>query len=93
MLQTPSPPTEPRNPENPKSAFLSLKNTILDPPEKWAQKSIKMSKKAIFGHFNSPKMAFLDILIDFWAHFSGGSKMAFFGLKNALLGFRGFGAL
>ena len=36
-----------------------------------------------------PKTGFLDILLDFSGHFSGGSKMAFFGLSNALLGFRG----
>ena len=37
---------------------------------------------------------FLDILIDFWGHVAGGgSKVAFFGLSNALLGFRGSGAL
>ena len=41
--------------------------------------SIKMSKKPVLGHSNSPKTDFLDILIDFWGHFSGGSNMALFG--------------
>ena len=75
-------------PRNPKSAFKSPKNAILDPPGKWPEKSIKMSKTPVFGHFNSPKMGFLDILIDFSGRFPGGSKMAFFGL---LMHFWGFG--
>ena len=67
---------EPRNPK----MHLKSENAILDPPEKWPQKSIKMSKKPVSGHFNSPEMGILDILMDFWGHFSGGPKMAFFGL-------------
>ena len=47
---------------------------------------MKLSQKSIFGELKCPKMDFLDILIDFWGHVSGGSKMAFFGLSNALLG-------
>ena len=38
-------------------------------------------------------MDFLDLLIDFWGHLSGGFQTASFGLENALLGFRGSGAL
>ena len=64
-------------PRNPKSAFKSPKNAIFDPPEKWAQKSIKMSKKSLFGELNGPKRDFLDILIGFWAHFPGGRKWHF----------------
>ena len=59
-------------PRNPKSAFKSPKHAILDPPEKWPQKSMKMSKKPISGHLNFQKTGFLDILIDFWGHFWGG---------------------
>ena len=59
------------------------------PPGKRAPKSIKMSKKSIFGHFNSPKMDFLDISIDFWGgpkwHFSDSKKCTF-----GVSGFRGF---
>ena len=89
-LQAPWPATEPRNPETPKVHLKVRKMPFWNPPDKWPQKSIKMSKQPGFGHFNSPKTGFLDILIDFWGHFSRGSKMAFFGLLNALLGFRGF---
>ena len=42
-------------PRNPKNAFLSPKNAILDPPEKGLQKSIKMSKKSIFGELKMSK--------------------------------------
>ena len=39
-------------------------------------------QKSVLGHFNSLRTGFLDILIDFWGPFSGGSKIGilFFGL-------------
>ena len=56
------------------SKKCTLKSEIcnLDPQGKMAPKSIKMFKRSIFGHFNSPKMDFLDILIDFCDPFFGG---------------------
>ena len=60
-----------------------------DPPQKWAQKSIKMSKKSLFGELNGPKRDFLDILIDFWAHFSGGVENGIF--SDFKMHFWGFG--
>ena len=59
------------------------------PPEKWQQKSVKMSKEPVFGQFDSPKMDFLDILTDFWGHFSGGPKWHFRTL-NCTFGVSGF---
>ena len=48
VLQTPRPATEPRTPK-PQKCILKSENAILDPPEKWPQKSIKMSKESSFG--------------------------------------------
>ena len=48
-LPTPRPATEPRNPETPKVHFKVRKMSCSTPPEKWAQRSIKMSKKSLFG--------------------------------------------
>ena len=51
----------------------------------------KMYKTTILGELKCTKMAFLDSIIDFWGHFSGGSKMAFsdfkitFGVPGALV--------
>ena len=46
-----------------------------------------MSKKSIFGHFNSPTLDFLDILIDFWGIFPGGLKWHFSDFKMHFWGF------
>ena len=66
-LQLPRPATEPRNSETPERCNF---------PEKWPKKSIKMSKTSI----RMSKMGIWGILIGSWGHFSGGSKIAFFGL-------------
>ena len=79
-LQTPSPPTESRNPETPKVQFKARKMPFLTPRKNDPNSQEQMPLKSIFGRFNSPKMDFLGILIDFGEHFSGGSKMAFFEL-------------
>ena len=76
-LQTPRPATEPRNSETPKLHCKVRQMPFWTPRRKLPQKSIKMSRKPVFGR---PKTGFLDILIDFWGHFFSESKMAFFGL-------------
>ena len=78
-------------PRNPKSASKSPKNAILDPPEKCTPKSIKMSKKSVFGELKCPKTGFLDILIDFGVHFSGVQNGIFrtFKCTFGVSGFRG----
>ena len=44
---------------NPKSAFLKSERMPFSTPQgKWPQKSTKMSKKPVFGHFDSPKRVF-----------------------------------
>ena len=49
-LQSLNPPTEPRNPETPKVDFKLRKMPFWPPSEKWPEKSIKMSKKPVFGN-------------------------------------------
>ena len=56
--------------------------------KKGPQSQLKCPKSPFVG-FKIPQNGLLDILIDFWGPFSGGSKMAFFGLSKALWGFRG----
>ena len=84
-LQTPWPATEPRNPETPK-VHLKVRKMPFWTPRKNAPKSqLKCPKSLFLDIFTSQKQAFWDILIDFWGHFSRGSKMAFFGLLNGTL--------
>ena len=69
------PPTEPRNPETPKCILKSKKKyALLDPLNKWPQKSIIMSTKSVFGELKCPRKDFLDIFIDFWGHFFRGVR-------------------
>ena len=94
VIQEPLPCKRPvplQSPETPKPQKCILKSEKYHfrPPGKRPRKSIKMSKKSIFGHFNSPKMDFLDILIDFRGLFSGGSKMVFFGTLKCTFGVSG----
>ena len=62
----------------------------MDPPEKWPQKSIKMSKKSLFEELNVQKREFLDILIGFWGHFSGGVQNGIFRTLKCTFGVLGF---
>ena len=71
------------SPETPKVNFKARKV----PPEKWPQKSIKMSKKSIYGHFKSPKLHFWDILLEFGAIFPGALKWHFSDFKIHFWGF------
>ena len=58
-LQSPQPDTVPWNPRKPQKCILKSEKCHFRPPEKWPQKSIKMSQKSVLGHFNS---------IDFWGN-------------------------
>ena len=53
----------------------------------------KIAAKVKNVHFFDFLLHVWDISIEFQGHFSEVSKLAFFELKNVLLGFRGFGAL
>ena len=78
--KSPSPPAEPRNPETPKVHFKVRKMPFSTPRKKGPKSQLKCPKSPFFGELKCPKTGFLDILIDFWGPFSGGSKKAFFGL-------------
>ena len=79
--KTPRPATEPRNLQTPKVHF-KVRKMPFGPPEKMAPKvlGIKMPKKT----------GFLDILIDFWGHFSGWSKNGIFRTLKCTFGVLGF---
>ena len=71
-----------QSPETPKP------HAILDPPEMVPKVNSNVPKWPFVEIYFPPKMDFLDILIDFWGHFSGGPKCHFSNLKMHFWGSR-----
>ena len=71
-------PTEPRNPETTEVHSFS---PFWSPPKNGPKSPSKCPNKAM------PKTGFLDILIDFWGHFSGGRKWHFSDFNMPFWGF------
>ena len=69
-LQTPRPAAERGNPETPKVHLKVRRMPFSTPRKNGPNSQLKCPKM-------SPETGFLDILIDFWGHFSGGSKWHF----------------
>ena len=83
LLQSPGTP-------KPQNCILKSEKCNFGPPGKMATKVIQMSKKSSFGELRCPHTGFLDILINFWGHFSGCPKLHF---SDFEMHFWGFGAL
>ena len=59
----------------PQKFILKSEKCHFGPPGKWPKKSIKMSKKSLFGHFKSPKIG----------HFNWLLGPFFWGVQNCIL--------